>query len=399
MGKPKKILVISSDKNLREVLDFCFKGWGYDVELYGSITDDIALIKKISPDVIIVDVQSATKTHLEICRVLKDDFITLFIPVITLINKRQLRSQLLNLKHGVDDYLIKPPDPLDLRVRVEMAIKRFQYSFYASPLTGLPGGRIIEESLKSRIANKAPFSFGYIDIDNFKYFNDVYGYIKGDSAIMHAAYMLYTTIKRRGNNGDFIGHIGGDDFVFITTPDKYKEICRDLISTFNALIPFHYSAEDRSRGFIVAKDRSRQVKNIPLMGVSIAVVNKDTPSGPSNIIEINERIAEVKRYLKNFQGSKFMEDRRDKKAKKLAGPVIYKHDLSACPGYKPLGQRLLEKKLITGEKLNEALLVHWRRGLLLGDILKELGFVKERDLDKALQEASLKGGGAVKICR
>ncbi|MFH1640619.1 MAG: hypothetical protein ABIA66_01510, partial [Candidatus Omnitrophota bacterium] len=145
MKEIKKVVVITSDKSLREVLNFCFDGWGYEVYPLDSPMRDILPIKKISPDVIVIDVHSASKSHLEICHLLKDDFITAFTPIITLINKRQLREQLLNIKQGIDDYLIKPPDPLDLRVRIDMAIKRSQYSFHSSPLTGLPGGRIIEE--------------------------------------------------------------------------------------------------------------------------------------------------------------------------------------------------------------------------------------------------------------
>lgn len=386
----KKILIISSDKNLREVLKFCFDGWGYEVVLYESSPKDIASIKKASPDVIVVDVHTAKRTDLEICRLLKDDFITAFIPVVTLINKRQLRSQLLNIKQGVDDYLIKPPDPLDLRVRVEMAMKRSQYSFYASPLTGLPGGRIIEEMLRERLKSDGPFSFGYLDLDNFKYFNDTYGYVKGDRVIMQTAYMLYAVISKLGNKDDFIGHIGGDDFAFITTPDKYAAICHNFITEFNRIMPFHYSAGDRARGYVVARDRTHKIKNIPLMTVSVAVVNREKDSEYKNIIEINEKVAEVKRYLKGFEGSKFMADRRSdpKKGKAEARqlPQTYKIDTSAGVSCRPLGQILLENGALSGEDLDEALRAHWRRGIRLGDIIRELGLVGEKELTSALRE-------------
>lgn len=384
MEEIKKILIISSDKNLREVLNFCFDGWGYEVFLRDFLIQDITLIKKISPDIIVIDVHSASKDQLEICRILKDEFPTNFIPIITLINKRQLKKQLLNLKYGVDDYLIKPPDPLDLRVRVEMAIKRAQYSFYATPLTGLPSGRIIEEALKDRLKKRASFSFGYVDIDNFKFFNDVYGYIKGDSVIMQTAYILYTTIKRFGNKDDFIGHIGGDDFVFITTPEGYKEICRNFILIFDRIIPFHYSSEDRKQGFIITKDRTHKVKRISLMSVSIAVVNKRNPSESVNLIEISERIAEIKRYLKSMPGSKFMSERRNRNTDESLTPQIYKKEEDSLDSYKPLGQILLEKNVVSSEQLDEALRIHWKRGVILGDILKELGFLKEEELAEAL---------------
>lgn len=384
MEKIARLLIISSDKNLKEVLNFCFDGWGYEVFLHDPFANDITPIKKCAPDVIVMDVHSASKAQLAICHLLKDDFTTNFIPIITLINKRQLRAQLLNLKYGVDDYLIKPPDPLDLRVRIEMAMRRAQYSFYASPLTGLPGGRIIEEIIKDKLSKNTPFAFGYVDLDNFKYFNDVYGYLKGDRVIMQTAYMLYTSIKKFGNKADFIGHIGGDDFVFITTTETYKKICHNFILMFDKIIPFHYSAQDRKQGFVIARDRSHTIKKIPLMTVSVAVVNKKPLGDTRSMLEISEKVAEIKQYLKNMPGSKFMADRRDPHAGESTSLHISKKEEHALSIYRPLGHILLEKNIISYEQLDEALKVHWKRGVSLGEILKELGFVKEEELADAL---------------
>ncbi|UCD15494.1 MAG: diguanylate cyclase [Candidatus Omnitrophota bacterium] len=382
MDKVKKILIISSDKNLKDVLNFCFDGWGYEVFLWEAPVHDITPIKKISPNVIVADVYSAHRNQLHICQLLKDDFTTSFIPVITLINKRQLRSHLLNLKQGVDDYLIKPPDPLDLRIRVEMAIKRSQYSFYATPLTGLPGARLIEEIVGEKVKKNTPFSFGYVDIDRFKYFNDVYGYLKGDRVIMQSAYILYRVIKKFGNPDDFIGHIGGDDFVFITTPDKKEQICQQFILMFDKIIPFHYSLQDRKQGFIVARDRTHKLKKLALMSVSIAVVSRKDSADFKNFIEINERIVEIKQYLKNIEGSKFMDDRRNGVKSKGAGPHVYKKE--ELNSYRPIGQLLVERKIISFQQLEDVLKIHWKRGIMLGEILKELGFVKQEQLTEVL---------------
>jgi diguanylate cyclase (GGDEF)-like protein len=391
MDSVKRILIISSDKNLLDVLNFCFDGWGYEVFLHETPLHEVGLIKKLSPDVVVVDVHAAHKSNLEICRIIKDDFFTSSIPVITLINKRQLRTQLLNIKQGVDDYLIKPPDPLDLRIRVEMALKRAQYSFYANPLTGLPGGRIIEETLKEKIKKEIPFSFGYIDIDNFKYFNDVYGYSKGDMAILQTAYMLYTVIRKYGNYDDFIGHIGGDDFMFITSVEKYQEICRQFIALFDRVTPYHYGSKDREQGFIVARDRTHTVKKIPLMSVTVAVVNKRNASELPGIVEVNERIAEIKRYLKTLPGSKFMADRRNILAEESNQPVVHKKEEKAVLAPKPLGQILVEENRISPQQLDEALRVHWKKGVILGEALKDLKLITQEQLVTALksQESGL----------
>lgn len=384
MEKVKKILIISSDENLKKVLSFCFDGWGYEVFVHDSPLTEIEHIKRLCPDAIVVDVYSASKSHLQICRQLKDDFITAFIPVVTLINKRQLREQLLNLKQGVDDYLIKPPDPLDLRVRIEMAIKRAQYSYSATPLTGLPGNRLIEQTLMERIERRETFCFGYIDIDGFKYFNDVYGYQKGDRVIMQTAHMLYTAMKKFGTADDFIGHIGGDDFVFISPVEHSVPICENFICLFDTIVPFHYTSEDRTRGYVVAKDRNRKLRNAPLMSVSIALINRHKGSELMSLLEINEKVAEVKRYLKEIPGSKFMSDRRNPISEKNVPLQVYNKKESLLKSYRPLGQILLEKNLINDEQLYEALKINWRRDVALGETLKDLGFVQEDQLREAL---------------
>ena len=380
----KKVLIVTNDKSLRDVLQFCLEGWNYHAIFIDTVDNSIAPIKKVFPDVVVIDLHTARAGHLDICRLLKDDFGTSAIPVITLINKRQLRSQLLNIKQGIDDYLIKPPDPLDLRIRIEMAMRRSQYTFYATPLTGLPGGRIIEEALTERLRTVRPFSFGYLDIDNFKYFNDTYGYLKGDRAIMQTAYLLYATIRRVGHPEDFIGHIGGDDFVFITSPELYEKICTEFIQAFNKIMPFQYTEEDRINGYIVAKDRTHRIKRIPLMSVSIAIVNRSASTDFSNTIEINEKVAEIKGYLKTLSGSTFMSERRNNTVGVERAPHIFKRECPVRGSYLPLGQRLLQRGMITIPKLDEALMIHWKRGIPCGEVMRELGFVTEEQIITAL---------------
>ncbi|MDD5194655.1 MAG: diguanylate cyclase [Candidatus Omnitrophica bacterium] len=385
MDKIIRMLIVSNDAKLREILHFCFDGWGYDVTLWDQHKEDVELIKRVSPDVIVFDVHSARANDLKICSLLKNDCLTASIPIITLINKRHLRSHLLSLKYGVDDYLIKPPDPLDLRVRIEMAVRRFKLSFHANPLTGLPGARVLEEVVRDRLKKGSDFTMGYLDLDNFKSYNDVYGYLKGDNVIMHTAYILYSTLKQAGNDEDMVSHIGGDDFAFITTPDKYETVCQNFIFVFDRVTPFHYPSIERKQGYVVASDRTKQLRKIPLMSVSMAVANVKKGSCLNDIIQINERIAEIKKYLKTMPGSKYMADRRDGNPKSAdSGPLLHKLNYSVQP-YRPLGQILLEKKLLSDEQLEEALRMHWKRGVVLGEVLQELKFVREEALMEALR--------------
>lgn len=390
MAKVYKILIITNDKTLREVLGFCFGGWGYEVFFGSYPINNIAGIIKTSPDIIILDIQSAAKGELELCDMLKNDFTTAHTPVITLIDKQHLRQDLLRLRQGVDDYLIKPPDPLDLRIRIEMAVKRSQHSFYANPLTGLPGSLIIEEIIKERIGKKESFVLGHADIDNFKAFNDKYGYLKGDRAIMQTAYMLSTSVRKWGEKGDFVGHIGGDDFIFITGCENYRDVCQNFICMFDTVIPFHYQDDVRKDGFIISKDRTNRLKKVPLMSITMALVIKNNEEELHNIIELNERIAEVKQYLKKIPGSKFMADRRMAKKDDSLTLSVFTNDDSITSFYKPLGQILLDRNVITLSQLDKALRMHWRRGVPLGEVLIDEKIVSDEDLRSALlsQETS-----------
>lgn len=380
----KKVLLMSEDRKLLSSLKIWLESWGYDVSPDLSGNGVVPGILRVSPDVIIMDLSVPGKFDIRICDEIKTDLSTAYIPIIVLIDRPRLRKELLKLRQGVDDYLISPADPLELRTRIEMALKRARHSFYANPLTGLPGGVTIENALKERIESGKKFVAGHIDIDNFKSFNDRYGYVRGDRVIMQTAYMLNGALKRWGTRGDFIGHIGGDDFVIITTPEKYNTVCRNFVCMFDTITLFHYSPEDRKAGYIKCRDRNNSVKKIPLMSVTVALVMEDGSGEIPGLIELNERIAEVKQYLKKIPGSKYMADRRVKKKNDHLKVSVFTNDDAITTLYKPLGQILVEQNAITPEQLDKALGIHWKRRELLGQVLKDMGIVSEEKLDDAL---------------
>jgi GGDEF domain-containing protein len=178
-----------------------------------------------------------------------------------------------------------------------------------SPLTRLPGGIAIENVLNRRIAADMPLAFCLMDIDNFKAYNDHYGYALGNDVIQATAGMIGEAVAKYGTEDDFIGHIGGDDFVLITTPDLYPRICQSVIDTFDKTIPGFYDEQDRQRGHIVGENRQGQEVKFPLATLSIAVVT-NVKRKFRNHLQYGEVAAEMKEHAKTVPGSVFMVDQR-----------------------------------------------------------------------------------------
>ena len=195
---------------------------------------------------------------------------------------------------------------------MSLRLKRLEEMYLdASPLTRLPGGIAIENVLKKRLSASIPVAFCLIDIDNFKSFNDRYGYVMGNEVIITTAEIIKTAVAQHGTNKDFVGHIGGDDFAIITTPEKYAGVCNSIVKEFDKKIAEFYDPDDCKRGFIVGKTRQGQNMNFPIMTVSIAVVTSNERS-QMNHIEFGEIAAELKEYAKSLPGSLYVANRRKK---------------------------------------------------------------------------------------
>src|SRR3989338_3957165 len=305
----KKVLLAEHEAGIAEIIQYLLKAWDYDIVAISKGSAVMDAVRREQPDIIIIDCGLPDMDGLKVSKVLKEDFLTAHIPIIILIDKKQIRKKMLEIEQGVDDYIANPPDPIDLEVRMELALRRTSHQLYANALTKLPVNKQIEKAIHSRMEEKKLFSVAYYDIDNFKSFNDKYGYMKGDIVIRHVAYITATTVKRYGNPHDFVGHIGGDDFVVVTTPDRDRLIASESILVFNRAIHFHYSKEDRERTCIVSKDRRGNVVNMPLMSISIAIANnKNFPI--KNMVELMETVTEIKSYLKTLSGSNFLVNRR-----------------------------------------------------------------------------------------
>ena len=179
----------------------------------------------------------------------------------------------------------------------------------ASPLTRLPGGIAIENVLKKRLSSGQPVAFCVLDLDNFKAFNDRYGYANGSEVIKETARIIEAAVKSKGSSDDFIGHVGGDDYVVVTTPDYMRAICNEIIEQFDKRIPDFYDERDRIQGYIHGKTRQGVEMNFPLMTISIAIVTNERRR-LSNPLEASELAAELKDYAKTIPKSVFVVDKR-----------------------------------------------------------------------------------------
>jgi len=385
-----RILLAQENKVLNDVLLMLLKSYDYDVVVTHDAVSTLAELKKEFPDLVLVDSNIKGESGIHLSKVIKEDFLTSFIPIIVLIDRKQVRKELLEIEQGVDDYIVSPPDPIDLQIRIEMAVRRATHQFFANSLTRLPGNREIEIVIRKLLDSDQQFSFGYVDIDRFKYFNDRYGYLKGDSVIIQTSQIISRAIKLRGRQNDFVGHVGGDDFVFVTSCDKEKAVAVEIIGEFDRLMFYHYSKEDRGRGHIQIRDRQGKASKIELMSISVALVNNKHTKIQS-LIHLSEVAFEIKRYLKTFSKSAYLVNRRiedkglirDVKRKSRIGGKL--EEVKRVNLRKPLGQILLDKNIINETTLSEALMRHWKTGQRIGDALVSMGAVTFENINNALR--------------
>jgi diguanylate cyclase (GGDEF)-like protein len=264
-----RILVADDDQEILDLLKFTFESEHYRVITASDGEKAAELAVKEQPDLVILDVNMPKLSGYEVCEKIRQDSSTCLIPIIMLTSLSKAKDMITGIKLGADEYLNKPFDTFELVTRVEGLLKRTKATLSANPLTGLPGNVTIEEEIRRRMEQKEIFAFSYFDVDNFKAFNDKYGFEKGDNVIRLIAVILRTAMGEIGNKNDFLGNLGGDDFVLITSQDKIKAIAERIIQNFDALMPHQYDEDVRSRGYLWAKNRQGQDTKFSIMTLSI----------------------------------------------------------------------------------------------------------------------------------
>jgi diguanylate cyclase (GGDEF)-like protein len=307
--KKYKILVVDDDPNIRElVMETLNQEEFKSIEAKDGI-EALKICESERPDIIVLDVMMPDLDGLEVCLRLRGDTLTNHIPIILLTAKGMLEDKIKGMETGADDYLTKPFDPLELEARINMHLRRSVRDGEASPLTGLPGNRVIEEVIDSHIRSGEKFAVCYIDLDDFKAYNDRYGFFAGSEVIKLTAQVVIEATNKYGEDDDFVGHIGGDDFIVVTEMERAPLIADEIISVFTSRIPEHYEPEDRMRGCIVSKDRGGNINKFPIMTISVAIVHNTYRKieHPGKVAQI---AAELKKYAKSMEGSNYVFDRR-----------------------------------------------------------------------------------------
>ena len=304
-----KVLIADDDHNLRQLLVEALPKHKFEVYEASDGPETLETVHNLRPDIVLLDVMMPGIDGLEICKRMRDNPGTRNIPVIMLTARAQLKDKLKGIESGADDYITKPFDPLELQARIEMHLRRYLRESDMSPITELPGNKAIEKELASRLQTGEKFALCYVDIDDFKAYNDYYGFLKGSEVIRATGQILRQAVQAHGSNLDFLGHVGGDDFIIITAPERAEAISKEIIRLFDESIVSHYQPEDAEKGYIVSVDRRGYVMKFPVMSISISIVHNQYRQ-LTDLAQIGRIAAELKKYAKNLEGSVYVFDRR-----------------------------------------------------------------------------------------
>lgn len=306
-----KILLVDDERNILDIVQFNLEVEGFEVMTASDGQEALRTVHEIKPDLILCDIMMPEVNGLEVCRRLKADGRTNQIPIVMLSAKAQSQDKLDSIEAGADDFVTKPFDFNDLVARIKVNLVRAKQKKDVSPLTGFPGSISIEAEIKNRINRAEPFATLYVDMDNFRPFNEVYGFPHGDKAIKMLADIIDDAVRKAGNVEDFVGHGGGDDFVIISTPDRAKPLAVFLIENFDRRITTLYKEEDLQRGYFIRTDRTGKESYIPITTVSIGIASNEHRR-ISTHWEVGEIAKETLNYAKSIPGSTFFMDRRAK---------------------------------------------------------------------------------------
>lgn len=290
-----KILVVEDDFDISNMLRIYFSGQGYEVQVAPRGGDALSMTREQLPDLIMLDIMLPDMNGYDVCRDLRTTTRTKHVPIIFLTQKDERSDRIAGLELGADDYVTKPFDIEELKLRVHNAITAAKRQVNIDPKSNLPTGTLIEDHLRNLMRDNQDWSYIDIKINTFDQFREVYGFVAGDEVIRFMALLLGEVVDDVGTSDDFIGHPGNDNFIVITHATDLKKLQQRLTERFDEGVKQHYSFIDRERGYILVPDDNQNgERQVELMSLSIGSVSTRTHQF-SDIREITELAAEDRR--------------------------------------------------------------------------------------------------------
>ena len=288
-----RILVVEDDFDISNMLRIYFQSQGYEVAVAPRGEDALEMCRQQLPNIVVLDIMLPDMDGYDVCRHLRSSLRTSHIPIIFLTQKDERSDKIHGLELGADDYITKPFDVEELKLRVKNAMARATYESLTNPTTGLPSAKLIEEQLRS-LMQRENWGVIYVGIDGLEPFSEVYGFVAADEVLRYTALVLGETVDALGTPNDFIGHVGGDDFLIITDKSLVRPMVEDLKRRFSEGIGTHYDFKARQQGYIVVHDEAGNERKVGLMELAVGAITSD--DGPfTDIREITEAAAAARR--------------------------------------------------------------------------------------------------------
>ena len=304
----QEIYIIDDTIDLTKMLNAMFED-SKEYKFKKVTTEKIDIALQNIPSLIIINEDGINLDIIDLCKQIRQDEDNSITPIVVLGKSKDKDHRISILKLSVEYYIVKPVDNDYLYYTIKNLVRLMYINRRVSPLTGLPGNVQIQTEMKKRLSKKEEFAIFYLDLDNFKAYNDTYGFAKGDEMIKFTARTISRNFHATEIEECFIGHIGGDDFIAITSQADYEQICKDIIKEFDEKVLEYFTKEDTERGYVEVANRRGIIEQFPLTSISIGVVIAEKGKY-KNVLEIGEVAAQVKHNAKTTIGSTYIIDRR-----------------------------------------------------------------------------------------
>ena len=303
-----RVLVADDDEDIARFVEMNLLLDGFEVEVVHDGATALARATEDPPALLLLDVMMPGLDGVEVVRRLRGSTATATLPILLLTAKAMSADKVAGLTAGADDYIVKPFDTLELLARVRTTLRRTEEARAVSPLTGLPGNHRIQTEIAARARSGQTYAVCHVDLDEFKSFNDAYGFLRGDELLLELSTCLQESARFAGAPAPFVGHVGGDDFIVVCTPEQAEAFGERVVVEFDGRVRDHYDKADLERGWLELPDRRGELRRHPIVSVSIGIAFDEI--GTRDHRAVVAAATEMKSWAKTQSGSTVAVDRR-----------------------------------------------------------------------------------------